>query len=33
KSMGYREVGIFKKQGKIDNGYVDVMAMEKILSN
>ncbi|MBV5111513.1 MULTISPECIES: arsinothricin resistance N-acetyltransferase ArsN1 family A [Bacillus] len=33
KSMGYREVGIFKEHGKIDNDYVDVMAMEKILTN
>lgn len=31
--MGYREVGIFKEHGKIDNDYVDVMAMEKILTN
>jgi len=31
-SMGYREVGIFKEQGKIDGHYVDVMAMEKILT-
>lgn len=31
-SMGYREVGIFKEQGKIDGRYVDVMAMEKILT-
>ncbi|PRR96044.1 GNAT family N-acetyltransferase [Bacillus atrophaeus] len=31
-SMGYREVGIFKEQGKIDGHYVDVMALEKILT-
>ncbi|UQZ48550.1 arsinothricin resistance N-acetyltransferase ArsN1 [Bacillus sp. PK3-037] len=31
-SMGYREVGIFNEQGKIDGHYVDVMAMEKILT-
>ncbi|MEC1262082.1 arsinothricin resistance N-acetyltransferase ArsN1 [Bacillus swezeyi] len=31
-SMGYREVGVFKEQGKIDGRYVDVMAMEKILT-
>ncbi|CAN2255204.1 arsinothricin resistance N-acetyltransferase ArsN1 family A [Bacillus inaquosorum] len=31
-SMGYREVGVFKEQGKIDGHYVDVMAMEKILA-
>ncbi len=27
--MGYREVGIFEKQGKLDGEFVDVMAMEK----
>lgn len=31
-SMGYRQVGIFKEQGKLDGQYVDVMAMEKILT-
>lgn len=31
-SMGYREVGVFKEQGKIDGHYVDVMVMEKILA-
>ncbi|QJC87458.1 GNAT family N-acetyltransferase [Bacillus inaquosorum] len=31
-SMGYREVGVFKEQGKIDGHYVDVMAMEKLLA-
>ncbi|ARV47490.1 hypothetical protein BCV50_09955 [Bacillus subtilis] len=30
--MGYREVGVFKEQGKIDGHYVDVMVMEKILA-
>ncbi|WP_127492044.1 arsinothricin resistance N-acetyltransferase ArsN1 family A [Paenibacillus glycanilyticus] len=29
---GYREVGIFNKQGIIDGNFVDVMAMEKILN-
>jgi L-amino acid N-acyltransferase YncA len=29
--MGFREVGVFKNQGKIDGNFVDVMAMEKIL--
>lgn len=29
--MGYREVGLFKKQGMLDGKFVDVMAMEKIL--
>ncbi|HFK1726797.1 TPA: arsinothricin resistance N-acetyltransferase ArsN1 family A [Bacillus cereus] len=29
RSMGYREVGIFEKQGKLDGEFVDVMAMEK----
>lgn len=28
---GYREVGIFKNQGKLDGRFVDVMIMEKIL--
>ncbi|MGK9431412.1 arsinothricin resistance N-acetyltransferase ArsN1 family A [Bacillus atrophaeus] len=32
-SMGYRQVGIFKEQGKLDGQYVDVMAMEKILTS
>ncbi|MCY9133259.1 GNAT family N-acetyltransferase [Bacillus atrophaeus] len=31
-SMGYRQVGIFKEQGKLDGQYVDIMAMEKILT-
>lgn len=29
--IGFREVGVFKNQGKIDGKFVDVMAMEKIL--
>ena len=29
--MGYREVGVFENQGKLDGEFVDVMAMEKIL--
>lgn len=29
---GYREVGVFKNQGILDGEFVDVMAMEKILS-
>lgn len=29
--MGYREVGIFRNQGKLDGQFVDVMAMEKLL--
>jgi L-amino acid N-acyltransferase YncA len=28
---GYREVGIFQKQGILDGNFVDVMAMEKLL--
>ncbi|MFB4212866.1 arsinothricin resistance N-acetyltransferase ArsN1 family A [Shouchella sp. 1P09AA] len=31
KSMGYREVGVYKDQGYLDGKYVDVMIMEKIL--
>ncbi|MGO4106581.1 GNAT family N-acetyltransferase [Paenibacillus sp. YAF4_2] len=31
RKKGYREVGIFYKQGMIDGNFVDVMAMEKIL--
>ncbi|WP_010677733.1 arsinothricin resistance N-acetyltransferase ArsN1 family A [Bacillus timonensis] len=30
KKRGFREVGVFKKQGKIDDQYIDVMAMEKL---
>ncbi|MGH0968686.1 arsinothricin resistance N-acetyltransferase ArsN1 family A [Bacillus paranthracis] len=29
RSMGYREVGVFEKQGKLDGVFVDVMTMEK----
>ncbi|MBT2659324.1 N-acetyltransferase [Bacillus sp. ISL-18] len=29
---GYREVGIFKNQGKLDGRFVDVMIMEKIFN-
>ncbi len=29
--MGYREVGVFKNQGKLDGRFVDVAAMEKLL--
>jgi L-amino acid N-acyltransferase YncA len=29
--MGYREVGVFKNQGRLDGQFVDVMAMEKLL--
>jgi phosphinothricin acetyltransferase len=28
---GYREVGVFREQGRLDGNLVDVMAMEKIL--
>jgi L-amino acid N-acyltransferase YncA/protein-tyrosine-phosphatase len=31
RKFGYREVGIFKEQGRLDGAFVDVMAMEKIL--
>ncbi|WP_156130706.1 arsinothricin resistance N-acetyltransferase ArsN1 family A [Paenibacillus durus] len=31
RKMGYREVGVFEKQGIIDNEYIDVMIMEKLL--
>jgi L-amino acid N-acyltransferase YncA len=31
KRLGYREVGIFLNQGKLDGKFVDVMAMEKLL--
>ncbi|KAF0820042.1 MULTISPECIES: arsinothricin resistance N-acetyltransferase ArsN1 family A [unclassified Cytobacillus] len=30
--MGFREVGIFRNQGLLDGEFVDVMAMEKLLS-
>lgn len=29
--MGYREVGVLEKQGVLDNKYIDVMIMEKVL--
>ncbi|SDN71620.1 arsinothricin resistance N-acetyltransferase ArsN1 family A [Bacillus sp. OK048] len=31
RKMGYREVGVFQNQGKLDGEFVDVMAMEKLL--
>ena len=31
RKMGYRCVGIFENQGKLDGRFVDVMAMEKLL--
>ncbi|WP_419955095.1 arsinothricin resistance N-acetyltransferase ArsN1 family A [Neobacillus niacini] len=31
KTMGFREVGVFKNQGILDGKFVDVMAMEKLL--
>lgn len=31
RKMGFREVGVFQHQGKLDGRFVDVMAMEKIL--
>jgi L-amino acid N-acyltransferase YncA len=31
RKMGYREVGIFKDHGKLDDKFVDVMAMERLL--
>jgi len=30
RKCGYREVGIFKNQGKLDGQFVDVMIMEKV---
>lgn len=30
--LGYRQVGVFKNQGILDGKFVDVMAMEKILT-
>jgi phosphinothricin acetyltransferase len=32
RKLGYREVGVFREQGHVDGHFVDVMAMEKILS-
>ncbi len=29
--MGYREVGVFEKQGIMDGEHVDIMIMEKLL--
>jgi phosphinothricin acetyltransferase len=29
---GYREVGVFKKQGILDGHFVDVMIMEKVFA-
>lgn len=31
RKMGFREVGVFRNQGKLDGRFVDVMAMEKLL--
>jgi L-amino acid N-acyltransferase YncA len=31
RARGFREVGVFRNQGKLDGEYVDVMAMEKLL--
>ena len=31
RSLGYREVGVFKEQGRLDGRPTDVMAMEKLL--
>lgn len=31
RKRGFREVGVFEKQGILDGQFVDVMAMEKIL--
>lgn len=32
RKRGYREVGIFKNQGKLDDHFVDVMIMEKLFA-
>lgn len=32
KKMGFREVGVFKNQGILDDKFVDVMAMEKLIT-
>ncbi len=32
RKLGYREVGTFREQGRLDGRFVDVMAMEKILA-
>lgn len=31
RKSGYREVGVFEKQGKLDGRMIDVMIMEKLL--
>jgi L-amino acid N-acyltransferase YncA len=31
RKKGFREVGVFEKQGRLDGRFVDVMAMEKLL--
>jgi L-amino acid N-acyltransferase YncA len=31
RNSGYREVGVFRNQGRLDGEFVDVMAMEKLL--
>jgi L-amino acid N-acyltransferase YncA len=31
RKAGFREVGVFQNQGKLDGTFVDVMAMEKLL--
>lgn len=31
RKFGYREVGVFEEQGRLDGKFVDVMEMEKIL--
>ncbi|MEK3715314.1 arsinothricin resistance N-acetyltransferase ArsN1 family A [Paenibacillus sp. FSL R7-0333] len=33
RKMGYREVGVFEKQGMLDEAFIDVMIMEKLLLN
>jgi len=30
---GYREVGVFKNQGKLDGHFVDAMIMEKVFGD
>jgi len=31
RKTGFREVGVFRNQGRLDGRFVDVMAMEKLL--
>ncbi|KAF6599698.1 GNAT family N-acetyltransferase, partial [Paenibacillus sp. EKM208P] len=31
RKIGYREVGVFEKQGVMDGQYIDVMIMEKLI--